>query len=486
MRLVLVLHAHLPWVRSPEPWSCEEGWFHEAQWSCYAPLLAMLEALAAEGIPVPLTVSLSPPLLEMWRDPIATPRFAAHVETLLRLNRLAGPELRAGAEALEAQLEAAAVNGSPGASVKRWAALEGVGGLELWTTAATHALLPLSTGRGAQLAIGEASFRHAFGTAPEGRWLPECAISDEVDAALAAADVSHTVVDEHAVAWASPGPPSLGPILSPRGVAYLPRHREATHRVWSRQHGYPRHPAYREYHLDAAQWLAPERRAPLPNEAMTGLKYHRVTGHEKKALYDPAAGRAQAEADAEDYAAWLEAQPGETLTLAFDAELFGHWWHEGPYFLGRLLRRLAGSERVRLCRARDALMESELAVASPAASSWGRGGSLQPWLNPLTGAMARHALAVRREIDQRLPLATDPRAADEAARAALLLEASDYAFMVNEDRAAGDARRRVEELAESALAWSVAAMGSGPPPPPTHGPFRDEAPGWLAACLTRG
>src|SRR5690606_6815577 len=113
--------------------------------------------------------------------------------------------------------------------------------IDLWTTAVTHAYLPGLTpirGATAQLRLVRALIER-LALAPAWTWLPECAIDAEVERALGPAT---TVVDEHALGATR--------ALSSHGARMLARDREASHRVWSRAYGYPRHPSYRERHRD--------------------------------------------------------------------------------------------------------------------------------------------------------------------------------------------------------------------------------------------
>jgi len=82
--LAIVLHAHLPFVRHPEYTSfLEERWLFEAITETYLPLLKMLAGLVREQIPCRLTVSLSPPLLAMMRDPLLQDRYRQHLKRSL-------------------------------------------------------------------------------------------------------------------------------------------------------------------------------------------------------------------------------------------------------------------------------------------------------------------------------------------------------------------------------------------------------------------
>ena len=69
--LALILHAHLPYVRHPEyDEFLEEDWLYEAITETYLPLLDSLHRLAEDHVPFCLTVTLTPPLCHMLRDPL--------------------------------------------------------------------------------------------------------------------------------------------------------------------------------------------------------------------------------------------------------------------------------------------------------------------------------------------------------------------------------------------------------------------------------
>jgi len=84
--LLLVLHAHLPYVRHPEyDRFLEERWFFEAVTETYIPLVKFLDRLQAERAPVKLTLSISPPLANMMEDSLLRDRCVRHLDMLLRL-----------------------------------------------------------------------------------------------------------------------------------------------------------------------------------------------------------------------------------------------------------------------------------------------------------------------------------------------------------------------------------------------------------------
>jgi 1,4-alpha-glucan branching enzyme len=437
-RVAIVLHAHLPWLRLDEPWTLEERWLHEALWECYLPLLQMLARLERDGVTAPVTLSLSPTLIAMWRDPVLGRRFVDHLEAVRALNeRHCAPEIRAHYRRLLD--DAARAWRDHGADLPRaFAARRSV---ELTTTAATHALLPAlrDSSKRRQLGLGRAVFEAATRRTPAGAWLPECGYDRRVDRALADLDIGHCVVAEHAV-------PSQGgePIVSPTGVVVVPRDREATLRVWSPQTGYPAHALYREFHLDLAHGAPAAMLGPL-DRGMTGLKLHRITAHHVKERYQPSPAAELARSHADDLLGWLSVRKRALSVLAFDAELFGHWWHEGLWFLERVLRGAAsaGVELVPLSQAID----GHWAVGEASASTWGRGGDGHTWLGPETARHWRLVEGCARLVEAAWLDPVGIEAARDAARAQLVLEASDWPFLVDAGAAATFAKQRVVDLA---------------------------------------
>jgi 1,4-alpha-glucan branching enzyme len=134
--------------------------------------------------------------------------------------------------------------------------------------------------------------------------------------------------------------------------------------------------------------------------------------------------------------------------VAWDTELFGHWWHEGPQFLAHALRMLpqAGVRVASLGTVAAEQADRAASVDLPL-GSWGHGKDLRLWSGPAVADLLADQRAVTAELLSAVRPATRPRAArdrglDTLAREALLLLASDWAFMVSRDSAAGYARDR--------------------------------------------
>lgn len=487
--IAIVLHAHLPWVRSPEhPRSLEERWFHEALWESYLPLIAMFERLVSDGISAPVTLSVSPPLAAMFADSLLRQRFVAHLD---RLDALVDRELvrtrsmpdvaRVVAFYRERLRQVRATWTRIGGDVLgALVRLERAGAIELLTTCVTHAFLPALTLTSvrAQIELGLRAFETLAGQRPRGFWLPECGYDPLHANEIVRANIAYTVVDAHGVEFAEPRPPAgiFEPILAPCGVAFFGRDPRASRDVWSREVGYPGHPDYRDFYRDIGFDLSESDLlgdvGPHGTRLMTGLKYHRITGvGADKQVWNPERAAERALEDAQHFVSerskMLEQRQdtrGRAMVVApFDAELFGHWWFEGPNFLEQVLRTIHKSAHVTdvVATTLGGYLEKhqELVVAEPMASSWGEGGFADAWLGrSLTTNSAvdmspaqlirhlRHAeRSVRRVLaDPRLLSGPAGQAVDQAIVELLLLESSDWGFMLRRGDMARYAKGRVQ------------------------------------------
>lgn len=484
----LVLHAHLPWVRHPEhPRSLEERWLFEAMAESYLPLLAAFARLGRDGVRFALTMSITPPLAAMLRDRTLPERFFAHlarVERVARGQRARGHAEPGLAAAVDASLEHLDAARSTFEAIDRdvvGAFVEHArrGDVELVASAATHAylpgLLPCRSSLRAQLRLGMRAARSLGGPAPRGFWLPECAYDPAFDDDLADAGVGYAVLETHGVTHASPRPPfgTSAPILSPAGVAFFGRDVASSRQVWSREVGYPGDPDYREFHSDVG-FERPESElfgelGPNGERIATGVKLHRVTGPGREKLaYDPTRAAARARAHAASFVAARRADalaaasraPAPVAIVApYDAELFGHWWFEGPLFVEHVFRELhreaAAPERALRPVTLGAHLDAapELVRATPAASSWGEGGHGAVWVGRDSARLARHVHHAARLVEGLL--ARDAGARGERAevvaqaiRELLLLEASDWPFLVSAGTTRAYALARVRAHAE--------------------------------------
>jgi 1,4-alpha-glucan branching enzyme len=500
--VAIVLHAHLPYVRHPEhARSIEERWLYEALWECYLPLLGALGRLANDGMRGLLTLSISPPLASMLRDDLLCRRFEDHLErTAALVNRLLERSPSPFEAALRAHRDRLAEarelwDRAGGDVLTAFVRHASEGTIELLTTAASHAYLPglapaSPASVRAQIRLGLRSFEALTGVRPTGLWLPECAFEPGLDRDLAGAGALFTILDGHGIELARPRPPRglFAPILSPRGVAYAGRDPNASRDVWSRASGYPGDPAYREFYRDVGFDLPESDLAgeigPGGARLMTGVKLHRVTGKgPDKAPYDPDQALARAEIHAAHFVEERSLElrsaarergvessielPPPLAVAPFDAELFGHWWFEGPLFLERALRLLAASAReggvAPISLGAYLSRFPEAFVAEPAASTWGEGGFGAAWAGAASARLWRHVHHAAREVEaavlrRRSAVGVAGAALDQAIRELLLLEASDWAFMLTRGEMAPYAEERVRSHASRARRLAAIAM----------------------------
>ncbi len=469
--LAIVLHAHLPYVRHPEhDQFLEEYWFYEAMIETYLPLLGVFRKLAADRVRFRVTLNLSPTLLAMMQDRLLSERFGRRIENLLelcekeltrrgagsgeqRLARMYRTRLR-GLEKLYRECTL----GLPAA----FGELQNLGVLEIVACAATHGFLPFLAATphalNAQIAVGVAEYRRSFGRDPSGIWLPECAYVPQMDAALAAHGLRWFVVESHGIQHADPKPAygTQSPVLTPGGLAAFGRDTLSARQVWSSHEGYPGDPWYREFYRDIGHsrdltYIRPHLPAGIRFD--TGLKYHRITSAgESKKLYDRARALDRARLHAAHFVRERARQlrdspaPHPVLTAPYDAELFGHWWFEGPDWLEHVLRLAPG--RIRTVTPSEYLAEHPPRhTARLGFSSWGDHGYGDVWVNPDTDwiypALHRMADSAAEMARVRNPAPLTRRALNQCVRELLMAQASDWPFLIRRGGAPHYAAGRV-------------------------------------------
>ncbi|MEU5843336.1 glycoside hydrolase family 57 protein [Rhodococcus sp. NPDC047139] len=482
----LVLHSHLPWLAHHGRWPVGEEWLYQSWAATYLPVTDVLRRLAAEGRTGMLTLGVTPVLAAQLDDPhclagmhhwLGNWQLRAHEAAGMReesYRALGAREHRAASAAL-ADFETHWRHG--GSPVLRQ--LIDADAIELLGGPLAHPFQPLLDPRlrAFSLSEGLADAYARWGHRPRGIWGPECGYTPGMEDGYAAAGVEHFMVDGPALR----GDTSLGRTVRDSEVVCFGRDLQVSYRVWSPKSGYPGHPAYRDFHTYCHD---------------TGLKPSRVTGRtvpsHEKAPYEPELASRAVDRHVADFVETVRRRlrseserigRDALVVAAFDTELFGHWWFEGPIFLERLLRALpeAGIEVGTLAEARDRGYVGDAVDLED--SSWGSGKDWRVWAGDQVADLVRlHDEVVRTTLDsidkareqKAAPVASRNRVHDQMLREALLTVSSDWAFMVSKDTAAAYARDRAHKHAH-ALREIAEAVDAG----------RDDAAERLAAGWNR-
>jgi 1,4-alpha-glucan branching enzyme len=462
--LALVLHSHMPYVEGFGTWPFGEEWLWEAVACVYLPLLPLLDG-------APVTVGLTPVLCDQLEAMGGQAgerfqRFLAEVRAPIHAEDAQGLE-RGGEGVLAAEVRRAARDYSDAAQEfeRRGRNLIGafreLSGVELWTSAATHALLPLlvtDNGMRLQLGSGTASHLRRFGQWGGGFWLPECAYVPGLERELADHGVRAFCVDQSA----SPGFDHLRPVATEAGPVAVPVDWGTVELVWSSD-GYPAHPSYRDYHHRTVHDLKPWDNGGRP--------------------YRPAAALAQTAEHARQFVAHARERlaAGGLLCCALDTELLGHWWYEGPSWLAAVLEE-AQRQGLELVTLSEGIARTEPSARPLAESTWGAGKDLRTWDSPRVAELAFAARAAElRAVAAAAGGAGAGPALERAARELLALEASDWAFMVDRDLAADYPQRRLLAHETNLDAALTALADSAAVPDPV---VRNLAPDLDLAALT--
>jgi len=468
-----VLHTHLPYCRLAGRWPHGEEWIHEALLECYLPLLSAFRRLAKRtDHSLGVTINITPVLAEQLRDPLILEHFSAYLAE--RIGRAEGDCRRFSGDALkestarfhlERYLAVESLLEEVGGDLLgAFSELEASGHIEIATCAATHGYLPLLGDDDAvrfQVQMGVQSHIRNFGRAPRSFWLPECAYRPGLERLLEDAGIKAFFVETHLITGGMARGKALGGMVGPyppldaasrrpadggphhgttfrpywagnSRVAVMGRNEQTGLQVWSASHGYPGDAAYREFHK---------------KDAESGLHYWRVTGPGvglgEKADYDPASAANVVSTQAAHFRDLVKrelymyeggANEHGNLVASYDTELYGHWWLEGVSFLEQVLGLLSEDPDVRLATASEVVRDDppNASIDLPE-GSWGAGGDHRTWLNEET-AWTWPAIQQRQQRAHEL-LLNDSRESRQLARELLLLQSSDWQFLMTTGQA---------------------------------------------------
>ena len=500
---VLVLHGHLPYVLRHGVWPHGEDWLYEAAAETYLPLLSMVDECLFFNAKPKFTMGLTPVLLEQLAHEHFKDGFDAYLDD--RIARAKADEKEFAGHnnghmvylaqqwqecftKLRQQFHAM------GRDIpKAYAQKAKQGHIEILTSAATHGYFPLlledATIR-AQMRAGLASSERILGFRPRGMWLPECAYRPQgwwtpgitwggprnrvgVEHLVADEGITHFFLEHHLVEssrseWVNNGGnwhkvdwneaekyPARGwrNVHETHGlnsdgsdmarVTVLARAPQICESVWSGAVGYPADGVYLEFHR---KWG--ERR---------GLRYWKITGKGTdlgdKHLYYPENIPGKLHEHAQHFCNQVKARLWDhkhatgrhgVVVACFDAELFGHWWFEGPKFIRDVMLNLNADPDVNVCTSEEFITAHPSdKVVSISEGSWGDGGDHRVWLNDVTKWMweveyraEAHFGKLTFSLPWREPANTELRdLLERAGRELLLLQASDWPFVITRGQA---------------------------------------------------
>ncbi|MFC1807595.1 glycoside hydrolase family 57 protein [Candidatus Omnitrophota bacterium] len=484
--LCLLLHTHLPFVRHPEEENfLEENWLYEAITETYIPLIRVYDQLIKDGVDFRVTMSFTPPLVNMLKDPLLQDRYIRHIDKLIELSdkeiertryephyhHLAYMYNRRFKESRDIF-----VNRYNKDIVQAFKEFQDKGYIEIIGSCATHGFLP-NIGVNerdvrAQIEVGVQNYRNTFDQDPKGFWLPECGFYPGVSELLKDAGIRYFFLDSHGVLNADPVPrySVYAPIYCPSGVAAFGRDWESSKQVWSSKEGYPGDPDYREYYKDIGHELDYEYIKPYIHSSgiriNTGMKYWRITGSsDYKEAYQPDWARDKAaihagnfmhnrEKQIEHLAGNMDRKP--LIIAPYDAELFGHWWFEGPMWIDFLLRKVCYDQDIfKTITPSEYLTEYPTnQIAMPTTSSWGYKGYSEYWLEGGNDWIYRHlhnnGTRMAELVDRFGHYLLRPedhymkRALNQAGRELLLAQSSDWPFIMKTGTMVEYAQKRIK------------------------------------------
>lgn len=489
-RIVLILHSHMPYVFNHGTWPHGDTWLHEVALESYIPILNMINTLHDHGRKARITISLSTILSEQ----LLHPQFSTSLKAYgLRQIQQADIDLKKFMN-----IEDARWNISMGNYWKAWyhhrlndfqnvyhesipsalASAQAQQLIEVIPTSLTHAYLPLlSEKHSVHMQINAALSHHEriYGKRPAFMWLPECAYRpamDDVNSAskegleeyLIKNGIQATIIDQSTkVNYVDDEislkvPERLRPMRAVRihssihteqSLAMFIRHHDMCAHIWSEQQGYPTHPEYLDFHK---------------KEYDSSLRYWKVTnyktGPESKEPYSPHIAKKQAMQHAAEFVQALEdrarecqefTQDAGVLCLAFDTELFGHWWFEGPYFLQCMIECIADSPLLEMATLSECMENQDyIARVTCSSGSWGAGGDDRTWKNEATNDIWHRIHAaertLRETLDRGIVLSRDKtRILNQALRELMLMQASDWPWLITRNTASDYAEHRFTE-----------------------------------------
>ena len=479
-----VLHAHLPFVHHPESENyLEEQWLYEAISETYIPMLKNFQKLVDEHVDFRFTMSLTPPLLNMLDNKLLQERYIKYLDKHIelaskeiertkydeRINKLAHYYYDRYSDDLKFFRDDCNCN-----LISAFKKFNDLGVLEIIGCGATHGYFPIlivneKTVR-AQIALGVQTYNKYFDKPIKGFWLPECGYVPEADKYLKEFGIEYVLVETHGILYADPTPlyGTYAPISSPEGVIAFGRDLESSRQVWSSINGYPGDFNYREFYRDVGYEAPYDYIKPYITykgvRVSTGIKYYRITGKtENKDVYDLQWANDSVNMQAGhffdcrvkqiDYLSQHTENP-PIIVCPYDAELYGHWWYEGPDWLYTLAKKVYFDNCNFALTTPGEYIDKfpTMQISTPCRSSWGAKGYSQVWLNPSNDYIHRHLhVAGDRMCEVATMYPNEPadslkrRVLNQCARELVLAQSSDWLFIITNGTMVDYAKKRIKD-----------------------------------------
>jgi 1,4-alpha-glucan branching enzyme len=347
-----------------------------------------------------------------------------------------------------------------------------IGKIEIITCGATHGFLPLlapnSKAVENQISIAVESHKRHFGVSPNGIWLPECAYFEGLDEVLAKYNIKFFFMDSHSLVYSRPLAKYgvFAPSYTKSSVAVFARDPESSKQVWSSKEGYPGDFDYRDFYKDIGYELDYDYISPYISpdgvRVFTGLKYYKVTGEtDDKQVYIPSNAMSKTYSHAKNFHSNREQQfdylsehmdRTPMIVSPYDAELFGHWWFEGPDFLYNLFKEMDSQKTIQPLTPMEYLaLYPKNQVVSPNPSSWGDKGYYDVWLNRGNDWIYRHLHFMANRLCELANQHRDTtdniltKLLNQMVRELLLAQSSDWAFLMTTKTAVEYSTKRTKE-----------------------------------------
>lgn len=486
---ILVLHTHMPWVMYHE--GLEVEWLLEAAAETYIPLLDVMYKLVDEGISPKVTFTISPVLAEQLALDHFKEQFLAYCAKKVEVARndrkqfeQADPHLAYLASRWESYYGQIAVRFTETYKkdlIGAFRRLQDEGHIEIMTCGATHAYFPAAledTSIQAQVRTAVESHTKHFGRQPKGFWLPECGYRPAcrwappvgskageipyprkgVEEFLSEADIGYFVVDNHQLMKAFPQDFVKDPFFAHRArgaqtpkepVAVFARDIPLSLQVWRHEIGYPGDGAYLDFHKRHSEgrlryWKITHNKADMAYKDY----YYPDDAVDQKVLEHAGNYKFHIAGSLKHH--FEQTGAASMVLTAFDTELYGHWWFEGPLFIYHVIKWVHKDPEIKTETCSEFLdrIPPRGDVFLPE-SSWGAGYDSSTWINKEVAWVLDRDYDAEREMQylaREFFYTKDPdhiKILKQCARELMVLMSSDWKFMISNWSTRDHAERRV-------------------------------------------